>query len=670
MNPIFFGPHACPSGPWRVLLVALWSVLLAGRAEMAGADPKPPVPCLFNAPTLVPRLALGVRRVDGDEIDSLALRDRPEAAAPVVREAPLFRPLFVAASRVDPAGGEWYLLQDGYAAVTSLGWARGRHLHLTESRYAYTFATRERESLADLHDVSQEAYRRLLAQLAGDSAGAAETVVVRERPEAHRWRPVAIDDLVPFVELRIPEDQRDREHPDTTPTFRFGIPVENRLVHLGAVCGGPIDLERLRSLKADAVGQHGLEMLFVVDDTTSMNPFNRVVAKFISSAGRLALNRPVPVRMAVCSYSDGPVGQRVRLGRFTTVTGPEDVRDLSAMVELLGDKLPPGAYANPPERLLEGLRDALAKVQFTRGSIPFVAVVGDTGHEPADAAKGGLIEEVARLLAKSGARVYFMHVGQRMRPDEKLFQADFLALREAAAAVGVPEDRLTYQPAEENTLLVSLEQARDAVEEERLRLERQIRRMESRSPHTEPGPKLLAALEKRGIPRGSLDERHLQYFVPSRGWLFHPANGETGGAQPQLRELFFLAPPEREAVNRFFAELRNTLSRGDPLDGDTLIGGFARDLAGAAGSPGLEATVLAAWRSLPARQRSVGVFMEDIFGLRLKAALPFPPNAYSRESPATAQEIERLMERIGRLAEACKSGGDAAFWFEATSLVP
>ncbi|MFM7290435.1 MAG: hypothetical protein ACKO6B_04295 [Planctomycetia bacterium] len=59
-----------------------------------------------------------------------------------------------------------------------------------------------------------------------------------------------------------------------------------------------------------------------------------------------------------------------------------------------------------------------------------------------------------------------------------------------------------------------------------------------------------------------------------------------------------------------------------------------------------------------------------MFGLRLKAALPFPPRPYAKDRPAAEEEIERMLERIGRLGEAISEGGDEAFWFDASGLVP
>ena len=661
-------PNSC-----RSLLAVAWFLLLAVPAW--AQQPKATLTashCGFLGQTLLPSLAMGVRRIDDPDIESLELRDMPDPTAKITKEEPLFQPFFVTATETDKTGGKWHRLQSDYTTAAPLGWASDRHVHLLQSRYAYTYAytlaNRQRKELADLQNLSKESYERLLTQSKGDAEGGKDKIMVRERPGAEHWQPVAIQDIVPFVELLIPLKERDKEHPDTTPTFKFGIPLENRLVHMGAVCGGPIDDKKLRELRATILVAKDLEMLFVVDETVSMRPFNEVVASFIRTADHLAANRPAPMKVAVCSYSDGPPGKRVTLGVFEA--GPQKIKALADKVALLGQTLPPDDFANPPERMLEGLRDALRDMKFLPGGTPFVAVVGDTGHEPKDPDKNELIAEVARLIQKHSVRAYFMHVGRRKTPEELLFQGDFDMVQTAAVKLGVPKDHIVYEPAEKNNLEEVLKKSQDEVEAERRRRQQQIVRMESRTPYTEPGPKLLKALEARGIDPAKFDKEHLQYFVPSQGWLFHPSGPTTGAAQPQFRELFFLAKPERMAIKGLFDDIRDRLTRNEPIDGDAVIEKFAKGLAVAAGNSALESRVLGAWKKIPDRQRSVGAFLEDVFGLRLKAALSFPSITYAKDQPATQQGIARMLERIGRLGEAFKAGGDTAFWFDASSLVP
>lgn len=654
--------------------------LLVTTGSPASADPAPAAPprqCQFIDGTLVPRLVMGVRRVNDGEIDALPVRAEQDPDGPAVADARLFRPYYVVARRVDDRKDAWLLIQDGYAAAKPLGWVPERHVEPFRSRYAYTFASRDRDHPADLHDESKDSYERLLAQMKGDPEAGGDLVLVRERRAAKEkaWNPAAIDDIVPFIELRLPSDAIDKEYPDTTPTNRFGIPQENRLVHMGAVCGGPVEQDRLAALrKQDVLG--GLEMVFVVDETESMKPFFGGVADFIAKVGRAAaagnpaMTGQKPARVAVGYYRDGPVGDRVTTSPLATVKDEKAALVLADEVRGHDDTLPPGDFANAPERMLEGLRESVAAAGFTAGSDAFVVVVGDTGHEPTDPGKPKLIDEVADGIVRHGLHVVFAHVGRRKSDADMLFEKDYAAVRKAAVDRGAPAERVAYQAADAGTLADEIGRARERAEKLRRERLRMIERIESRTPYTEPGQKLLRQLEAAKIPRQAFDDDHLQFYVPARGWLFHPIPPPGAGpVEPQFRELFFVAPPERQAVQALFAQIRDRLGKGEPIDHASGVATFAAALAKASGNPALENQVMEAWQAIPAPQRSLGVFLEDVFGLRLKSALPYPPQPLTNQ-PATAEEIRTLDERVGRLSRAFGTGNAAAVWFEASSLVP
>jgi hypothetical protein len=157
--------------------------------------------------------------------------------------------------------------------------------------------------------------------------------------------------------------------------------------------------------------------------------------------------------------------------------------------------------------------------------------------------------------------------------------------------------------------------------------------MEFRSPYTAPGPKLLDAMANRGLDRKAFDDRHLQFFVPTRGWLFHPTSKDRATAQPQFRELFLLSAPEQKAVARMFNALRDTFARGDQINGTEVVAAFADELESASQHPLVGERMREAWNRMPKQSRSVGVFLEDVFGLRLKAALAFRRSPMRRRSP-------------------------------------
>jgi hypothetical protein len=625
--------------------------------------------CQFIEDTLIPRLVMGVRRVS-ENIDALAVRAESAPGGPVVAEIPLFRPYYVVDSRTDSRKEKWFLVQDGYATGMTIGWVAARQVEPFRSRYAYTFAHSHPDHVVEFHDAPKDSYERLLSRMKGDPTASEEAVLVRERHADTPWNPVTIEDPVPFMELRLPSDTVEQEYPDTTPTNRFGVHRENRLIHMGAICGGPADMTRLASLQKENQLQAGLETLFVVDETESMRPFFSGVADFIQSAGSAAAEQGENVRLAVSYYADGPPEARVTASELQPLKDDLTTESVASDVRNHRDKLPQGEYANAPERMLEGLRDAIVKAGFKRGSNAFVAVVGDTGHEPAEEEmKKGLIKEVASLIKQHGLHVFFAHVGRRERASEKLFKEDADSVRKAAQLLGVAPESIVYQTANASTLADELGKAQEQAAQARRERSRLISRIESRHPHTEPGPKLLKLMESEGISRGTFDEQHLQYYMTSSGWLFRPdAPDGEGELSPQLRELFFLAPPERQAIRKMLSRLEEGLAEGDALDHHDAVETLASELASASANAALYGKVMERWQEIPSETRSLGVFLNDVFGIRLKTALPYAADGLMQQ-PATSDQIQSILERTRRLTNAITSTGAAGFWFDA-SLVP
>jgi hypothetical protein len=667
-------PMATPPRAWRQSVAAIGALLAIFVAGVA--HPQQPSPsgnktaCLYLEKTLIPMIAMGVRRVDGANIDALALRSEPSATSPVVREVRLFRPYYVGEKRIDPVHGSWVRLQDGYVA-TPLGWVQEKDLEPFISRYGYVFAPESKEPLTDLHDSSKDAYARLVAQAKGMPDGEPQTVVIRRRLDPQPWIPSKIDDFVPFLERRRPHDPVEKNYPDTTPTFRFGIGLENRLIHVGAVCGGPLETARLEDLRRRINQDAGLEMLFVIDETESMREFFPKVAQFIDSAAKAAAGRPGGLKIAVSYYTDGPPGQRVRAAPLTIVAKAEDATNIASEVESHQEDVPDEPFSNAPERMLEGIRDAVKKAGFKKGANGFVAVIGDTGHEPEpDADKEKLIDEIANLIDTHNLQVFFAHVGERRIKAQKMFEEDAgKVLKRAGDKYGVADDRIVYQTADANTLQQALKDAQERAEERRRRTQMEIVRMESRNRNTEPGPKFVEQLKSRDIPKEKYDRDHLQYFVPARGWLYHPrAASANGDEAPQFKELFFLSPPEKVALSSLLDAIQERLkSRRVPIDG-TVIETFARSLADASGQPAMRERAIKMWQEIPERQRTVGIYLEDVFGLRMKSCLPYAIEA-SAEIPLSAAEMQNLTDRISRLRAALRADA-TRFWFDSASLMP
>ena len=707
---------ACATARSGRVIVSTFLCLLSAVvfAADAGAPAAVPQRCEWIEGTLVPQGVIGVRRlgdaVDGDEaVDFLDVYSEPTGGVRVGR-AKLFRPYFVTRGG---AGAGRVRIQEGYHDPP-IGWVDRGRLEFLESRYAYVFAQPDQPGKAELHDTSKEAYERHLAQLKNEyDAKTAESVILRQRPKAEPWLPVTRQDPVPFIELleqSLATARDEPDYPDTTPTFQFGFPAENRLLHMGAICGGPVNVELLADLKEKVKEQAGLEMLFVIDETSSMRPYFEGVAAFIEDAGAV-VGRPQGlaaqlVRVGVTYYSDGP--RESEWFRWSTALGQNqpglvlmgkgDAAELARDVQTNEDKLPPDDFSDAPERSLEALRRAIETAGFSEGASKYVAIIGDTGYEadPEGAdnlaqidaqrkqdrprvnsiGKQKLIEAIAEEIERNDLTIFFVHVGDRKTSAQGLFKDDADAVR---AALGEKaKGRVSYITAEEKTLAEELGKARDKAEALRWRRERDIARMESRNQATEPGPKLIDRLGAQKMKLEQYENSHLQYFVPARGWLYQPAESRSDIERvPQFTELLFLAPAERRALISLLKHCRERLAKNLAVDGSKAVAVFAESLAAETGDPEVVEEALAQWQAIPEAQQRIGVFLEDKLGLRIKATLPFPPDGYREdqaeetpENPHATHEFWRALLRVEKLLDALKAADDEAFWFDAASLVP
>lgn len=702
------------------IAVSLWQSIVATAGVPEALSSRR---CAFLEGTLIPQVVIGVRRVgdpvEGKEsVDYLEIYPAASGEEATAKKAKLFRPYFV--SQDGDRDGR-VLIQEDYFGVP-LGWVSKKNLHFLESRYAYVFSQGGHGDKAELHDRSREAYERHLAQLEGpEDRKTAETVVLKKRAGAEPWLPVSREDKVPFVELLKQSQDASRDepnYPDTTPTFGYGFPQENRLLHLGAVCGGPVAIEKLEDEKKKVKEAAGVEMLFVIDETSSMKPFFGGVADFIEGVANLAAGR-MAVRAGVVYYADGAMKKDWFRGStvlrdgdgdgFLALVKPGDVRKLANEVRGNNDKLPEGDFSDLPERSLEALLFSIKGAGFVGLGTKYVAIIGDTGCEPdpngvnaivkgkgptpklTEQGKQKCIEELAAAIKQKDITIFFVHVGARKNKAEKLFKEDFFQLKNA-----LPDElngKVQYLTAEEQTLGEELARAQALAEENQRGRERNIERMESRNQSTEPGPKLLKRLkpvlvgEENSGESTAVDKfnnSYLQYFVPARAWLYHPSlvNGKQGGG-PQFEELLFLASAERQALLPLLEHCRKELAKNTPFEGRDAVRVFAQELAAIAGGQGqdLEAEVLRSWDAIPDSQKELGVFLEDILGLRVKATLPFPPDGYLEAveldgeaeievDPHETHEFWKAFLRVDGLEQAIRQSAGNAFWYQSQSLVP
>lgn len=634
-------------------------------AAPAGGSVLPPTPahtsrqCLFLPRTLFPQLAMGVRRLD----DPPEQRDRrlldlwadPGSGGPPsspLRRLPLYRPLFVYERRTI---GEvtWYLLGGAYAG-NPLGWADGRHLYPVASRYAYHFSNLDRVPPGvHLYESRAQAYEALESQSQVPPVAPLDGVVVSERLVEDRWSPLAIDAIPPFVELS-EEGDPTRDHAaglmDTTLTFP--MPRENRLIHLGAVAGGPVDAEELARKGREAHERAGIAIVFVIDETFSMQPFFGGVADFIDK--NLDLDRAaVDVRVAVSWYSDVE----------NTDDTPHDVRQLEPLngpgreQDLFGEnrgrivksvrehkeRIIGGQGAQERELVYRGLIAAIEGAGFKEGENAMVFVIGDAADRSSPEALGSLQKKLTDLIQKHALQLGFVQVG-KLGP---AFADQARAFRDALP-LG-QRDAIFVQGAGDAPLQKRIADLQAQMESRRARLLSEIDEMKTRNRYSEPGPALLARMLAAGVDRASFDRDHLQFFAPAWGWLYHPQQPD---ATPQLRQVVFLTKPESDALLPAITLAIKGLEDRGRIDADVARAAFVEALGRRSGHTAVEAAAEVAWQSLPADDRTLGRFLHDAMGLRVRNAILFHRGTANPRTSATQLAIQSLRESRDRISMA------------------
>ena len=436
-------------------------------------------------------------------------------------------------------------------------------------------------------------------------------------------------------------------------------------MRVGAICGGPVDEAVLGKLRSEADRNAAIEMLFVVDETWSMKEFFAGVAAFIGDVGQAAgggtARRP---RIAVSYYTDGPPGKRTTCVPLQEVT-QQVVTALAESVKNHKQQMPPGDYDNPPERMLDGMRDAITKAGFTEGVTSIVVVIGDTGHEPGDPGKQELLDDVAGLIADRGLMVFFVHVGLKgdeMSPDQNLFKKDAEAVRQR---VGQRKkgfaDRVRYITANASNLTAELKASRREAD----RLAEQARlmtgRITSRNTHTMPGPALVAEMTKKGVTLAEFNESHQQIYVPSYVWMVSPGDAAGKGKQAaRLGRCFCMAPEELAAVIALLESVSKDVDAGVAIDHDKAVLAFTKSLGTATKDAASVQAVQAAWMN-EGQARTAGTFLYRFVGLNLREEVLFSrvPLGDTQES---ADARKSFAGTVKALQEASRVVG--RFWFE------
>jgi hypothetical protein len=613
--------------------------------------------------TLIPRLAMGVRQRVRDADEAVELRDRPEGD--VVGRHPLFTPLYVHDEQRH--GSEnWLLLAATYRndRAAPRGWVRRSKVEVFGSRYGY--AIHEPGVQAEFFPTPADAYTIVPGFGPEGDSPPSRLATVLGRAGAAGWRPVRRTDRMPFMEL---EFERLAGYPSTTPS---STPYDGRLVRVGAICGGPVDDAVLAKLQAEAERNAAVDMLFVVDETGSMKDYFGPVADFIRDVGKAAgdglIRRP---RIAVSYYSDGPPGVRTKCAPLQQAS-PAVVETLVKSVRTHEPTYPPGDYIEPPERMLDGMRDAIRKADFTEGVTSIVAVIGDTGHEPKDdREKQKLFDEVAGLVIERGLMVFFVHVGltdEKMNGDQALFKQDALTLRERVGRRKKGfSDLVRYTKANAGSLSAELEASRREVDRLVERAQLTAERITSRNTDTIPGPAVIAAMAKDGITLAEFDEGHQQLYVPSYVWLVSPRGAVAKPKQAaQLGRHFFIAPEEAAAVVALLESVSRDVEAGVEVGHDRAVQAFVKSLGASVNDVAGVQAVEAAWAK-QGPNRTSGTFLGSYVGLDLRDEVLFSqgPLGTTQESVAARKAFTAMATAFGKAAR-----DEGRFWFDAAFAVP
>lgn len=640
----------------------------------------PPLECLFMEGTLVPRMAMGVCRPGADkrlrDLDHLELRNSP--SGPVVARQPLYRPFFVYAQ-----AGNDFLLANDYAQAKDprpgqtpiVGWASGDQLESLKSRYGYSFTNLDRKHPVDLYASAEDAYGALTAKAADRDMA---KVLITERKGARNWDPRTVDAAPPFIELAPAEEQKLPNTPETFPLL-----PENRLLHIGAVCGGPVNPQNLRRIE-DQQKRQGeesrFEMLFVVDDTLSMQPYFQAVSDFIKG---LEISDGVESAIGVVWYRDfwgkGKLLVDKELGTLEKLTA-EKAAAVAAAVASHKEVAPVGEGDGPEELMLDGIIEGIENAEFT-GASPLVIVIGDTGDRRIETGKqedqkskekikeeAGLLEKVAGLVAEKNVRLVFIRVGVK---DAKFpYQQSFAKQAElikkivdkgGAGSVVLPGNVGIGDAKQLN------ERIREAGAEQQRRqaaLAQEIDALQRRNQYAVPGPGMEQRIVEDGDTPAAFAASSRQYYVPATGWLFHPLQPDV--KQPQLRELLFLAPVESDVLEATFMALVKDLNQNDKLNGEAAVTFMADLIAKRSTHSKAKEAIEAAWREMPEQDRTLGAFLRDRMGMRVRNPVLFV------SGPIKAPKLKRQVSTIldSRSKALTNDRGPGMLWHDSLKVLP
>jgi hypothetical protein len=438
-----------------------------------------------------------------------------------------------------------------------------------------------------------------------------------------------------------------------------------------------VDRAAIARKKASADERAGIAMMFVIDETRSMKDFFGGVAKFIDQNLDLGENA-VNVRVAVSWYSDTEkrgdtpyVVQPLQAINGPGVSAAATQAAKQRIVDSVGGHEPRiigGLGAQPEELIYPGLVAAIEAAGFEQGENAMVFVIGDAADrhelEQDPSLRKAFFAQQAKLtelIKKHALQVAFVQVGEAtlvgtgFTEQASRFRKSLKPELQSAVIVQGPGSA---------PLQNRIAELQSQMDRRRTTLLAEVAEMETRHRFSAPGPALEQEFPARQLDRERFDRSHLQLFVPAWGWLYHPQRAE---ALPQLREFVFLARSESEALVPALAKAAEGLAADGRVDVEAARALLSETLRRQSGHGGVAIAIDAAWQSLPKDDRTLGRFLEQGMGLRVRNPLLFHRGMVNPKAAPTRQSSASLLDSRNRIRSALQAGGS---WVDAWEVLP
>lgn len=313
--------------------------------------------------------------------------------------------------------------------------------------------------------------------------------------------------------------------------------------------------------------------------------------------------------------------------------------------------------------MLDGIIAGIKAAKFTPGSSRLVLVIGDTGDRRRDAELDKLVDEIADLVAQTGVRLVFIRVGDGTRAYQKSFaeQAQRIADKCEPGSVVLPGNVGINDPGDLNK---RIKEAGAEQQRRQAALAREIEALERRNQYAVPGPGMEQRIVEDGGTPAAFASSNQQYYVPATGWMFHPLQPDV--KRPQLRELIFLAPVEADVMEAMFMALVKDLERSDRLNGDAAVKFVADLVAKRSTHKKAKEAIETAWREMPEQDRTLGAFLRDRMGMRVRNPVLFVSGPI--KAPKVKKEVSAILQ--ARSKNLTNDRGPGMLWHDSLLVLP